>query len=868
MYRYLPRYFNSSESPMCWCRLLVICPVLFSHDVWGETEFEQAFLRRGKNGVSQAVFINQDSLLPGRRLTDIVVNERFDSKAEIDFVDTGKAVIPCLSQTQLQEFGIRVALYSGWVTRDKENITPSGAEAGALARCEDLPQRIPASSLKYDNTNQTLNITVPQEAVDKQRFTMISPAEWDHGVPSLRTSYSGYFYSSRLKGASGAGGRTEDLSSSSAWLSLNTTGSLGPWRLYSMDSFNHDNDGRWTANHDRSYLARDIAALRSSLQAGEIYTRTYGTMTGSLPLRGILLATSERMSLDNQYSYAPVIRGVARTNARLSVRQRGRVIYSTLLTPGAFALEDIYTAQVGADLDVTVEESDGQIQTFRVPYTALPGMLRPGSTRYSLAAGRWRNPHGAGTEPALLFATLEHGLERVTLNSSALVAEKYQMLSLGAAWNIGAIGAFSAEVAHARYNEIWSDHRQREGAAARLLYARQFDATGTSLQLLGYQYQSASFLDPAEFLSRQSLSDIDGNAPDSAFWQRRRRNRMEATVSQNLQAVGSLYLTLSQERFYGTREKNTSLSAGTGTTVGNASVSLSLTYNRNNHISDNQLGLSISLPLSSRRPGGQDAGFLSYGLSRNRDNQYGQTLGYAGTSAGNALNYSANVQRDPRGDYSQALSLGWNASKASLTGGFSRGGDYRQYSAGITGGLTLYESGVILSPSLGNTVAIVETPGAEGIRVSGASSARTDSKGRAMVTWLTPYRYNEVTLDTSVADGAELQESSRKVVPSEGAAVRLRFATRGGRRALVAIGSKKRIPIGALVYVENEAEEAGIVGQKGLTWLTGLDTRQAQALRVKWGNTASEQCRATLPAPTNEQLKPENLHQKITLECL
>jgi outer membrane usher protein len=74
---------------------------------------------------------------------------------------------------------------------------------------------------------------------------------------------------------------------------------------------------QWKSNHDRAYLARDIALLRSSLQIGEIYTRTSGTMTGAIPLRGISLATSERMSLDNQYSYAPVIRGVARTNARL-----------------------------------------------------------------------------------------------------------------------------------------------------------------------------------------------------------------------------------------------------------------------------------------------------------------------------------------------------------------------------------------------------------------------------------------------------------------------------------------------------------------------------------------------------------------------
>jgi outer membrane usher protein len=135
-----------------------------------------------------------------------------------------------------------------------------------------------------------------------------------------------------------------------------------------------------------------------------------------------------------------------------------------------------------------------------------------------------------------------------------------------------------------------------------------------------------------------------------------------------------------------------------------------------------------------------------------------------------------------------------------------------------------------------------------------------------VVTWLTPYRYNQINLDTGESDGAELQESSRKVVPSEGAAVLLRFATRSGRRALVEIHSRKSIPLGALVYSEsapgvNEAEEAGIVGQNGLAWLTGLDTREAQVLNVIWGQRPAEQCQIALSAPTEEQLKPENWHK-------
>ncbi|QIU88424.1 fimbria/pilus outer membrane usher protein [Yokenella regensburgei] len=832
-------------------------------NVYAGSDFEEAFLRRDKNGVSQDVFIYQDSVMPGRRLTDIVINDRSAGKVEIDFVNSGNNhIIPCLSRSQLKSVGIRVSLYSGWVTDEKDD------GVSGLKHCEMLEQRIPAAVVKYDNTHQVLNIIVPQEALNNQRFTMISPTEWDHGVPSLRTSYSGYFYSSRVKGSSGPGWRTDDVTSESAWLSLHTTGSLGAWRLYSIDSFYRNDLHQWKSLHDRSYLARDIEFLRSSLLAGEIYTRAFGTMTGSIPLRGISLSTSEHMSLDNQYSYAPVIRGVARTNARLTVRQRGTVIYSTLLTPGTFAIDDIYTAQVGSDLDVTVEESDGQVRAFRVPYTALPGMIRPGTTRYSVAVGTWRSAGSVASEPVLMTGSLEYGFEHFTLNSSSVMAEYYQMLSVGAAWNIGAIGAFSAELAHARHTETWLDNNNREGSAARLLYARQFDHTGTSLQLLGWQYQSESFLDAGEFLVRQGRSWIDDYALENASRQKRRRNRLEMTISQNMNSTGNLYMTMSQERFYGTGKKNTSISAGVGTSLGPVSASLSLTNNHYDSISDNQVNLSLSLPLSVLSSGRGNSGFLSYGLSRNRNNQYSQSLGYAGNSIDNDFSYTATVQRDALGEYSQSGALGWNGSRANITGTVSHGRDYRQYSTGISGGLTLWQGGVLMSPPLGSTIAIVETPGAENVGVSGTNNARTNASGQAVVTWLTPYRYNQINLDAGVSDGAELKDTSRKVVPTEGAAILLRFATRAGRRALVEIYSQKNIPLGAMVYTKNETEEAGIVGSKGLVWLTGLDTRDAQELNVMWGQKKEEQCRITLPAPHQEQLRPENWYQKIRVKCL
>jgi outer membrane usher protein len=113
----------------------------------------------------------------------------------------------------------------------------------------------------------------------------------------------------------------------------------------------------------------------------------------------------------------------------------------------------------------------------------------------------------------------------------------------------------------------------------------------------------------------------------------------------------------------------------------------------------------------------------------------------------------------------------------------------------------------------------------------------------------------------------ELKESARKVVPSQGAAVLLRFATRVGRRAMVEIRSVKPIPLGALVYVEGEKEEAGIVGNKGLTYLSGIAAEGQQTLRVQWGESSAMRCLFTLPAATATQKAPNNWYQKIVVTC-
>ena len=341
------------------------------------------------------------------------------------------------------------------------------------------------------------------------------------------------------------------------------------------------------------------------------------------------------------------------------------------------------------------------------------------------------------------------------------------------------------------------------------------------------------------------------------------------TINQTVSDIGSLYMTVSQERYYGTSKKSTSVTGGMGTNIGSSTVSLSLTDSRDDERSDRQLSLSVSIPLSagSDRHQHRNYGSLNYGLVRDQDNQFSQSLGYSGSALDNTVTYSANVLRDVQGEYSQSGTLGYNGSMATISGGLSHSKNTNQISAGMSGGVPLYSGGVVLSPVLGDTVAIVDTTGAQGIDVTGTGNAKTDIFGHAVVTWLTPYRYNEINLDHSGVDNVELKETTRKVVPSEGAAVLLKFASRVGRRAMVELHGASTIPLGAMVYAdeENEAsrEEVGIVGNRGVTYLSGLDAR----LRVVWGDDPGSQCRFTLPAATPEQLKPDNWHKKIIVNC-
>ncbi|MFU2316552.1 fimbria/pilus outer membrane usher protein [Rahnella sp. PCH160] len=816
-----------------------------------DSAFDADFLRKDTQEIPQQ-FYHPDQVSAGIKTADVVLNSRTLFKTKIEFINVKGSpnAMPCLTQPLLHQMGLDHHL---------NEVGKSGNEI-----CYDLLAKWPDASIKYDESMQQLIVTAPQAATNMaSQSEMIDPSLWDSGVNALRLSYSGYVYHTENHD-SGSDADTSDT----AYMSLNSGVNLGSWRFYSFDTFNKSQLG-WETNHDRAYAERDIASLVSRMTVGDVYASTSSDVLGILPVRGMTLETNGQMLPADTFSYAPVIRGVARMNARVVIRQRGNIIYSTTVAPGSFAITDFTNGQIGADLDVTVEESDGSQQQFIVPYTALPNMLRPGTWRYSVSGGRYRD-NSLFYQPVVGQGSLQYGFDKLTLSDLVVAGEGYQSMALSSAFNLGSLGSISLDWALEHHQQVSADdlnsHRDNlgvadetsdAGRAVRLLYARRFDSSDTSLQVMGYRYQTRDFMDFPEYAGWRWGSDDTRN---------HRKNQFQATVNQGLGEFGNGYLTLERDNYYDSDTTDTSLTMGYTFMIHSVNVGISYSYQANSssdsdedNAPDRQLSLNFSVPLNMGEKRSGNVSLSNNSSSRSGDSQVATVTG---TGLESALNYSLSAQHDNQG-YSPSASMGYRNSMANMNASVSAGQSSRQYSAGIAGGVVAYSQGVVLSQQLGDTIAIIETPDAKGISVEGQPGVSTNRWGRAVVPSISPYRDNALSLDTRHADdNVELAESGNNVIPTHGAVVVRRFQTKVGRRAIVMLSlpDGKPAPFGATVM--QGQEQVGMVADNGLLYLNGVLADGDTALHVTLENNAT--CQFILPVPRGSS---EPWYQQINAVC-
>ncbi|WP_245644129.1 fimbria/pilus outer membrane usher protein [Paraburkholderia oxyphila] len=852
-----------------------------------EYNFDNRLLLGSSLGVADIERYNKASVVdPGRYQVDIYLNSNFISRKAVEFraAQDGE-IYPCLSDAFLRDSGVLVSgIKSGG---DPVNTAPaetplpdrqSGMTAGAEqaggtdtpGECLPLASRIEGASTAFDLSRLRLDISVPQALMKSTPRGSIDVKSLDAGQTMAYVNYDTNYYTSSALG----------YKANSFYAGLNAGVNFGLWRLHQQSAFSYSDAGnfhysRW--NNIRAYAERPLPQIGSDLVIGQNFTG--GSLLSSVAYTGFHLETDERSLPDSMQGYAPVVTGIANTNARVVVSQNGNTIYQTTVAPGPFRITDLNPTSFQGDLTVQVFEANGQVSSFVVPFSAVPSSRRAGSSHYSFTVGKVRQVEGANA--AFADLTYERGLtNNVTLNSAARLASDYQALLAGAVFATP-IGAFGVNASWSNALDVTGHYTN--GWLGSVTYSHTIAATQTTFALAGYRYSTSGYRDFVDALGARAAWESGRNWSSSTYQQ---RNQFTVNLNQNFNSYGSLSFSLGVSNYYGAKARDTQFQISYNNHF--KSLSYNLTFVRQHtgplystngpdfytgggqtnvqtgmqYPTSNTFMATVTIPFGS----GPRAASVSGGvtLASNSGSTYqtsvsgiadeAQTVSYGLTGTAQA----GDGQRSISGNIQKNLSM------ITMGASYSQGNGFWQGGATARGSAVAHSGGVTLGPYLADTFGVVEAKGAEGATVRNGQGAQVDRWGYAIVPSLTPYRYNDVALDSKgIGTGAELTGNQLRVAPYPGSAVLLRFSTLTGHAVLIrsTLPDGKPLPLGADV-LNSDGAAIGMVGQGGQVYARVPSERGV--VTVKWGGRHEDQC--TIPYDVSGQ-DPKAALVNLTAGC-
>ncbi|MDJ0034701.1 fimbria/pilus outer membrane usher protein [Pantoea allii] len=810
----------------CYGKLALIVLIHFPFQATANYKFNPGLIDSTVSSVADLEnFQNGNVIAPGIYLVDIYLNSDYATSAEIKFIEKGKNIVPCFDEKILVAVGIN--------TRD---ITKPGA-------CIFIEDDIPGSHVNFVPEKLKVEISAPQSVLFNTARGHIPKTRWDHGIPALLLNYR----------YSGSTGKVNHYDAENHFLALDSGANLGAWRLRNNSTwtFNETHDSRnseW--KNIRTYLQRPLLDFDSIITIGEYSTSN--AIYDTFNFRGLQISSDEAMLPDSRRGFAPVVRGIAKTNARVTVKQNNYVVYETYVPPGPFELTDLYATGSSGDLTVNITESDGQVQSYTMPYSSLPVLQREGSIKYSLTSGKYRGLTMQDS-PEFFQATLIAGLPYgMSFYGGGQLSDNYKAWSLGLGMNLGFMGAISVDATHAQ--STLADKSQHAGNAYKFQYAKSLNTSGTTFQLLSYRFTTDGFYS----FSDTTWKKIDGRGfntdgslnLDTTYNLRfARKGQLQASLSQDLGEFGSVYLTGLEQTYWNMGKKNTTLQAGFNTTLYDITAGLALSYNRNpwQMETDKRLSLLFSLPLDkftrNSAPHTARRAWATAGTHYDAKGNYTHSTGINGVALENR-NLSYNLQQSYSNNgqaYGGSAGLTYNGAYNAVTSNYSYSKHYRQASIGIDGGVIIHQEGITFGQALGDTNILVDAAGASGLSVENRTGVKTDWRGYTYLPYATAYRNNRIALDQStLPPDITLEEAVKNTVPTQGALTRAKYDVRKGLQALFTLTQNgKALPLGTLVTVKDPAISS-IVGDNGNVFLSGIP--ESGTLTASWGSRQDQRC--------------------------
>ncbi|WP_272666590.1 fimbria/pilus outer membrane usher protein, partial [Providencia sp. PROV174] len=801
-----------------------------------ESYFDPGLLMHGSGiDVSQLDlndFANSNTLTPGEY--DVMVNVNLIPSGEFNIAfdkQSDGQITPVFTVGELKKLGVNTSAL------------PKLRDLSEDAKVEKLSDYIADATITFDPQTLTVNLSVPQIAMVPNFAGYVPPELRDDGVTALVMDYVLNYSNNRQL----AQHHQKSSTSDSLFANLNAGINMGAWRLRTSYLYNYSKSSGSSSSSDSSftntYVYRTINAIKSTLRAGEISTG--GNIFDSIPMKGATLKSNPQLDPSSMQGFAPVVEGFANTNATVTVRQNGSVVYQTFVAPGRFIIRDIPASGLAGDMEVTVEEEDGKQTVFTQAYSSLPMMERQGSYNYEVSAGRYNGGITVGSErKTFALGSFSVGLPyNITTYGGLLVSNGYNSVVGGIGLSLGVLGALSTDVTHsdAKFSE-----KNLKGQSYRIRYSKSLLSTGTSFDLTALRYTTENFYSFSDY-NNAGYTLKDGLAPWTGS---RQRYSFQTSINQSFDSYGSLSLRASKNTYWGGQSSNTSVGMSYNNNFRGVSYSLSYMVDRvksyNNSWPENRVvSFDVSVPLSLLT-NSEMAQTMSarYGVSVDNHGDMRHQAGLTGSAMNSRFSYGLYQNYDSRNsNYGGSVNGTYSGNNATLSTGYSYSDTNRSMNGTLSGGLVAHSDGVTLSPNVGDTIAIITADGAKGAALS--MGAQFDRFGNAVIPQLASNTANQISVNVNtLPDDITFKDTSMMVYPTEGAVIKRHFKTKVGYQAMVTLTSSGKMPpfgaIATLVAEDSDDNDinTGIVGSNGQLYMSGLpDTGR---IHIQWGGDAGQ----------------------------
>ncbi|WBM68768.1 fimbrial biogenesis usher protein [Buttiauxella sp. WJP83] len=772
--------------PFRFLSLAVLCclyPVMSSA---AETplEFDSSILKnRGLDPSLSQYFASSPKFTPGVKMVNVVVNGDNKGKVSATFGQDGQL---CANVHFLQGASLVVPKEVATLSDDDKTNT-----------CFDYTKAFPGTVITPVPAKEELDLVVPQEAID-------TTSEGDQAKNYSTGGTAGILNYS----AFATQNSSEGINTDNKQLSLEEGLNIHDWLFRSRQTVT-ENDGERTSDNLYAYAQHTIVDSKKIFQVGQI--NTGGSVFAGTSISGVQIMPEEALTPEG--TSGVTVSGIAHSaQARVEIRQAGRMVYSTLVPLGPFTLNDVPVIRNNAELDVTVVETDGSKNHFVIPADAVNSHQLRSPSGLSAAVGRYRSNGDGENEPML--ATLSDGWRVkpwLNVGAGVMTAQGYD----SAALVLDAL-PFNNMLLSATFKTSMDHEHDMKGRSTTL--SASYAMSGQLSTDVSMTRYSSGY--------RELEDSLDDDFEQYA-------GQYSAGLHLSLANYGSLSLRYSKNQATDGNEGSQYVNAAWGNTFGDVNLNVSwqrsVNQNNDNHDSEHKyeddgdtLFVNLSMPLGGHRV-----------------SAYSHTMHHA-TSAGvqtsgnisQDTSYSLSAERDMddrENSFSGSINSNLHYTRLGLSAG-TDGPNGRNYGVAVSGGVVAHQHGVTFSPwSVKDTFAIIDAgKDLAGTRINTPSGdVWADHWGQAVVPSVNPYHKLRVELDAkSLPENVDVENGFSELATGRGAVGHVQFNSLHVHRAMlnVQMADHSVLKKGSTV-VDGAGNYAATVVDNGLLFMEDISAK-------------------------------------------